>query len=130
MGVVLTAQPWDRAKEISAFVTPDSLYQYKEMLFGMKISSATFQRLVNGLISNLDGCKGYIDDAIIYREKWEQYLQTIGTFFNRLSEAKLTVNLAKSEFCHANLTFLGLIVGQVQVKPVEAEAISYFPVPT
>ena len=54
----------------------------------------------------------------------------------RLSElsltAKLTVNLAKSEFCHANLTFLGHIVGQGQVKPVEAkvEAISDFPVPT
>ena len=49
-----------------------------------------------------------------------------------LSEAKLTVNLAKSEFCHANLTFLGHIVGQGRVKPVEAkvEAISDFPVPT
>ena len=43
-----------KAKEISAFVTPDGLYQYKVMPFGMKSSPATFQRLVNGLISNLD----------------------------------------------------------------------------
>ena len=43
-----------------------------------------------------------------------------------------TVNLTKNEFCHANLTFLGHIVGQGQVKPVEAkvEAISDFPVPS
>ena len=49
-----------------------------------------------------------------------------------LVKLKLTVNLAKSEFCHANLTFLGHVVGQGQVKPVEAkvEAISDFPVPT
>ena len=44
------------------------------------------------------------------------------------------MNLAKCEFCHANLTFLGrtCIVCQSQVKPVEAkgEAISDFPVPT
>ena len=102
------------------------------MPFGMKNSPATFQRLVNSLISNLDGCKAYIDDAIIFSEEWQQYLQTIRTFFDRLSDAKLTVNLAKSEFCHANLTFLGHIVGQGQVKPVEAkvEAISDFPVPT
>ena len=122
----------NRAKEISAFVTPDGLYQYKVMPFGMKNSPATFQRLVNSLISNLDGCKAYIDDAIIFSEEWEQHLQTISTFFDRLSEAKLTVNLAKSEFCHANLTFLGHIVGQGQVKHVEAkvEAISDFPVPT
>ena len=122
----------DRAKEISAFVTPDGLYQYKVMPFGMKNSPATFQRPVNSLISNLDGCKAYIDDAIIFSEEWQQHLQTIRTFFDRLSDAKLTVNLAKSEFCHANLTFLGHIVGQGQVKPVEAkvEAISDFPVPT
>ena len=95
------------------------------MPFGMKNSPATFQRLVNSLISNLDGCKAYIDDAIFFSEEWEQHLQTIRTFFDRLSEAKLTVNLAKSEFCHANLTFLGHIVGQGQVK-----AISDFPLPT
>ena len=122
----------DNAKEISAFVIPDGLFQYKVMPFGMKNSPATFQRLVNSLISSLDGCKAYIDDAIIYSKEWQQHLQIIRTFFDRLSEAKLTVNLAKSEFCHANLTFLGHIVGQGQVKPVEAkvEAISDFPVPT
>ena len=121
----------DRAKEISAFVTPDGLYQYKVMPFGMKNSPATFQRLVNSLISNLAGCKAYIDDAIIFSEEWERHLQTIRNFFDRLSEAKLTVNLTKSEFCHANLTFLGHLVGQGLVKPVEAkvEAISDFPVP-
>ena len=49
---------------------------------------------------------------------------------DRLSKAKLIVNLTKSDFCHANLTFLGHIVGQGQVKPeeVKVEAISDFPV--
>ena len=122
----------DRAKEISAFVTPDGLYQYKVMPFGMKNSPATFQRLVNSLIFGLDGCKAYIDDAIIYSEEWKQHLEIIREFFKRLSDAKLTINLPKSEFCHASLTFLGHIVGQGQVRPVEAkvEAISDFPVPT
>ena len=36
-----------RAKEISAFVTPDGLYQYKVMPFGMKNSPASFQRFIN-----------------------------------------------------------------------------------
>ena len=83
----------DRAKEISAFVTPDGLYQYKVMPFGMENSPATFQRLINSLIFNLAGCKAYIDDTIIFSEEWEQHLQTIRNFFYRISEAKLTVNL-------------------------------------
>ena len=34
----------ERAKEISALLTPGGLYHYKEMSFGMKHSLATFQR--------------------------------------------------------------------------------------
>ena len=120
-----------RAKEISVFVTPDGLYQYKVMPFGMKNLPAT-QRLINGLIFDLDSCKANIDDAIIFRDEWKQHLETISAFIDRLSEAKLTNNLAKSEFCHANLKFLGHILGQGQVIPLEAEveAISDFPAPT
>ena len=47
----------DRAKEISAFVTPDGLYKYIVMPFGMKNSPATFQRLTDDLMSPLDGCE-------------------------------------------------------------------------
>ena len=37
----------EKAKEISAFVNPDGLMQYKVMPLGIKNSPATFQRLVN-----------------------------------------------------------------------------------
>ena len=46
-----------RAREISAFVTPSGLYQYKVMLFGMKNAPATFQRMVNKLVRDIDGCE-------------------------------------------------------------------------
>ena len=97
----------------------------------MKNSPATFQRLVNNVICGLDGCDAYIDDVIIYSDSWSDHLQRIRKFFDRLSKGKLTVNLAKTEFCHATVTFLGHLVGQGQVKPLEAKvnAISEFPVP-
>ena len=56
----------ERAKKISAFATPDGLFQYKVMPFGMKNAPATFQRLINNLIRDLPKCEGYIDDIIIY----------------------------------------------------------------
>ena len=54
-----------RAHEISMFVTPSGLYQYKVMPFGMKNAPATFQRMVNKLVRDIDGCEGYIDDVIV-----------------------------------------------------------------
>ena len=44
----------DRAKKISAFVTPGGHYQYKVIPFGIKYSPATFQRLINMIITGLD----------------------------------------------------------------------------
>ena len=121
----------DRAKEISAFVTPYGLYQYKVMPFGMKNSPASFQRLINKVIADLEGCEAYIDDVIIYSDTWEEHLRIIYEFFNRLSRAKLTINLSKSEFCQAQVTYLGHVVGQGQVKPLttKVEAIANFPQP-
>ena len=121
----------DKAKEVSAVATPNGLYKYKVMPFGMKNSLATFQRLVNNVICGLDGCDAYIDDVIIYSDSSSDHLQRIRKFFDRLCKAKLTVNLAKTEFCHATVTFLGHLVRQGQLKPLEAKvnAISEFPVP-
>ena len=67
----------DRAKEVSAFSTPNGLYQYKDMPFGMKNSPATFQRLVNNVICGLDGCDAYIVDVIIYSDSWSDQNQEV-----------------------------------------------------
>ena len=111
----------DRAKQISAFVTPDGQYRYRRMAFGMVNSSATFQRLVNIVISGLEGCQAYIDDLIIYSDTWEEHMIRIRALFKRLADANLTVNLAKSDFCKATVEYLGHEIGQGQVKPVRAK---------
>ena len=75
----------ERAKEISAFVTPDGLFQYKVMPFGMKNSPATFQRLINQVISGLTGCDAYIDDVIVYSETWSEHVEIMCKLFEKLS---------------------------------------------
>ena len=57
----LQAPLTQRDREISAFVTPSGLYQYKVMPFGLKYAPATFQRMVNKLVRDIDGCEEYID---------------------------------------------------------------------
>ena len=122
----------DRAKELSAFVTPEGLYQYRVMPFGMKNAPATFQRMVNKLVDGLYGCEAYIDDVIIYGNSWEEHYRRLQAVFKRFSEANLTVNLSKSEFGHAEVIFLGHVVGSGQVKPVtvKIQALINYPVPT
>ena len=110
-----------RACEISAFVTPSGLYQYKVMPFGMKNAPATFQRMVNKLVRDIDGCEGYIDDVVIFSDNWSDHIRQIKSFFQIMREAKLTINLMKSEFGKATVKYLGHIVGQGQVRPLDAK---------
>lgn len=121
----------ERAKEISAFVTPDGLWSYSVMAFGMKNAPSTFQRLVNKVLAGLPNCEAYLDDLVVYSSSWEEHLTQLAAVFRRLSRANLTVNLAKCEFVKATVTYLGKIVGQGQVRSVRAkvEAIDNFPIP-
>ena len=121
-----------RAREISAFVTPSGLYQYKVMPFGMKNAPATFQRIVNKLVRDIDGCEGYIDDVVIFSDNWSDHIHQIKRFFQIMREAKLTINLMKSEFGKATVKYLGHIVGQGQVRPLDAkiQTIVKYPIPT
>ena len=73
------------AKQVSTFVTPKGLCQYKVMSFGMKDAPATFHQLINQLLCDLDGCSGYIDDVIVYSDTWEQHLQCLHALYERLS---------------------------------------------
>ena len=121
-----------RAREISAFVTPSGLYQYKVMPFGMKNAPATFQRMVNKLVRDIDGCEGYIDDVVIFSDNWSDHICQIERFFQIMLDAKLTINLMKSEFGKATVKYLGHIVGQGQVRPLDAkiQTIVKYPIPT
>ena len=128
----ILAGTFNSASKISAFVTPSSIYQYKVMPFGMKIALATFQRMVNKLVRDIDGCKGYIDDAVIYSNNWSDHIRQIKCFFQIMREVKLTINLMKREFGKATVKYLGHIVVQGQVRPLEAkiQTIAKFPIPT
>lgn len=121
-----------RAQEIAAFVTPSGLYSYTVMPFGLKNAPATFQRLMNKVVAGLEGCSVYLDDVVIYSDTWHSHVQRICALFERLADARLTVNLAKCEFAKATVTYLGRVVGQGKVAPVHAKilAVGDFPPPT
>ena len=120
-----------RAQLISAFVTPNSFLQYTVMPFGVRNAPATFQRLVNIVLSGLSGCEAYLDDIVVYSDSWEDHMAQLRAVFCRLREANLTLNLAKCEFGPATVTYLGKVVGGGQVRPVHSkvEAILSFPPP-
>ncbi len=63
----------NRAKELSAFITPDAFLQYTVMPFGVRNAPATFQRLVNRILYGMSGCEAYLDDIVLYSSSWSEH---------------------------------------------------------
>ena len=69
---------------------------------------------------------------VIYSDNWSDHIHQIKRFFQIMRKAKLTINLMKSEFGKATVKYLGHILGQGQVRPLDAkiETIVKYPIPT
>lgn len=119
------------AKKLTVFVTPVGLWQYTVLPFGLRTVAGTFQRAMNIVTTGLSGVRAYLDDLIVPGRTWEKHLDRLDSLFSRLNQYQFTVNLAKSEFGHATLIFLGHVVGQVKVAPVDikVDAILKIPIP-
>ena len=109
------------SREITAFVTPDGLYHYKVLPFGLKNAPGIFQRLMNTIVKDLEYVKVYIDDLVVYTESWEDHVKALDKLFAALRSANLTINLSKTDFGCGKLQYLGYVIGSGLVAPVEAK---------
>eukprot|EP00061_Rhincodon_typus_P012584 g38412.t1 len=88
----------ERTKEVSAFVTPNGLHQFKVTPFGMKNESAIFQRFMNRVVAGLTNCASYIDNLVIFSHSWKAHMVHLAELFEGQWKSKLVTNLAKTEF--------------------------------
>ncbi|GFV44328.1 retrovirus-related Pol polyprotein from transposon 297 [Trichonephila clavipes] len=57
-------------REKTAFITPEGLYEFKVMPFGLCNAPATFERMMDNLLRNFKWtmCLCYLDDIIVFSE--------------------------------------------------------------
>lgn len=82
----------------------------------MKYYPPSCQRIFEAVTSRLDEREVHFDEILPYSDTWNEYLNFIKRFFDRLSDTNLKINLKKNEFCHDCATFLGHAVGQGQYR--------------
>ena len=100
-------QPENREK--TAFMTRDGLFEFLVMPFGLTNAPATFQRVMDMVLSGLNWkiCIVYIDVIIVYSQEFDQHLEHLQEIFNGLSENDLVLCPKMSSFCCDELFFLG-----------------------
>ena len=82
-------KPEDISK--TAFSTPYGHYEFTRMPFGLKNSPSTFQRLMNTVLTGLQGlqCFVYLDDIVVYAKTMKQHTDKLRSIFDRLRSNNL-----------------------------------------
>lgn len=122
----------ETSKCITAFQTPLGLFQFKVMPFGLVNASASFSRLMRKLLEGMQFIDNFIDDVIIYTKSFQEHLQIVEEFLERLRAANLTAKPSKCFIGFQSLECLGHIAGEEKLLPVpeKVAAIQEFSTPT
>jgi len=84
-------------------------------------------------VLGLEYCSvAYLDDILIYSDRWSDHLKHLRFVFQRIREAKLTHKHSKCEFAAAELDNRGHHIGLGKLLPYEqkVQALMDFPRPT
>jgi hypothetical protein len=84
----------------TAFNVENGHYEFVRMPFGLKNAPATFQRVMDNVLKELQEkiCLVYMDDIIVFSTSLQEHISNLKLIFKRLRECRLKVQLDKSEF--------------------------------
>lgn len=105
--------------EKTAFVTPQGLYEFIRMLFGLKNAPATFQRLMNHILRDYINktCVVYLDDILIFSTSLTEHLKNLTDVLRVLKNNNLKLQISKCSFLRKNTEVLGHILTEEGLKP-------------
>jgi len=91
----------------TAFICPRGMYKFRKMPFGLCNSGATFQRLMDVVLSGLhfQVCLVYIDDIILFSSTVDEHLERLITVLDRLQSAGLKLKPEKCVLFQKSVTF-------------------------
>ena len=123
----------ESAQEKSAFITRDGLWKWKVLPFGLTSAPATFQRLMEQVLSGLHWktLLLYLDDIVVIAPDFQTHLHRLEEVFRRLRKANLKLKPTKCSILQTEVKYLGHIVSSagVATDPDKIAAVVEWPVP-
>ena len=112
--------------------TTRELYTYNRMHFGIKSSSAIFQRIMDTMCQSIKHVSVYQDDILITGSTMSEHIQNIDKVLNKLKIPGMQLKLHKCQFLKPSVTYLGHRIDHEGIHPTndKVEAINVAPTPT
>lgn len=121
----------DRNK--TAFSTPDGLYEFNVMPFGLCNAPSTFSRLMSIVLEGLIGktCLVYLDDVVVIGRTFNEHLDNLKKVFEAFRRTNLKLKPSKCYVGQYEVYYLGYVISQkgISTDPNKIKSIEEFPTP-
>jgi hypothetical protein len=123
----------EASKKYTAFSCDMGLFEYNVMPMGLTNACATFQRLMNRILSSILGafCLVYLDDIIIFSENVDNHLEHVKAIIDLLQRYNLKIKPSKCKIAEERVEYLSHIIFRGTITPGKAktEALYQFVIP-
>ncbi|WVZ83967.1 LOW QUALITY PROTEIN: hypothetical protein U9M48_031053 [Paspalum notatum var. saurae] len=118
----------------TTFKTHHGHYRFKVMPFGLTNAPATFQCIMNEMLSPYlrKFVLVFLDDILIFSTSLDQHISHLSMVFDKLREHQLYLKSRKCSFTQKSVEYLGHVISQegVATDPTKTAAMVEWPQPT
>jgi hypothetical protein len=118
----------------TAFKTHHGHFQFRVMPFGLTNAHATFQCLMNDILSPFlrKFVLVFLDDILVYSPSLEAHVSHLKLVLSKLREHRLFMKRSKCSFANTQLDYMGHIISDqgVSTDPSKTEAMVLWPTPS
>ncbi|KAE9274549.1 hypothetical protein PF008_g29565 [Phytophthora fragariae] len=150
----------DRARAISAFITPFGLFEWNRMPFGLKNAPQIYQRLLDNALYGFTripqpgsecsadliesgepaspgqpsvlGRRSYIDDILVTAGSWDETCERVEALLESCNQWNLSISVEKSYWGMRKVDYLGHQVSEdgLEAKPKDLSSLRDLPFPS
>ena len=123
----------DRSSSLkTCVVTPWGTWRFKRLPLGLKNAGQTFQKVIDNVLSGLEGTFAYLDDILVWSEEPSQHMARVEAVLQRLHDNGLALNLDKCVFQQPAVEYLGFNLSKDGIAPLprKVDVITGFPAPS
>ncbi len=118
--------PMDEASiKLTAFYTPDGIFEFLRLAFGLCNAPAAFSRFMKILFGDLRFVEIYIDNFTIHSKTFEEHIQHVAIVLDRIREAGIKLNFDKCTFFTKQVTLLGHVIShnKIMMDPKKVDSL-------
>ncbi|KAF2889413.1 hypothetical protein ILUMI_16761 [Ignelater luminosus] len=101
------------SRDVTTFITPKGLYRFKRLMFGITCAPEMYQRIIQQVLQKCEGTK--------YASNEKEHAIQLNKVLDVLEQKGLTLNQKKCIFGKSSVTFMGHILSEKGIQPLESK---------